>query len=140
MELTRAEESLLLAAWSRGGSLDDSRWTSNSDQVVTLSLFYTGEISAEDCQERFSVRRYMQKLYEHGELSEQIAIRYRQLIEPFRKHPELIEGGGNLEIPADPTYTACRLTTAGLERACLLKATFPTKPEFPNWPDKHSFP
>lgn len=141
MPLTSVEESLLVAAFYRGGCPDDPNWTSNSDQVVTLSLFYTNDISPEDCVERFFQRGYVGGLYEEdGELKELIKTRYRVLIELIRKNPELIKGGGNLEMPADPTFTACRLTVAGQKTACLLTASFRQKPEFPNWPDQQAFP
>lgn len=141
MPFSSVEESLLVAAYYRGGSPDDRIWTSNSDQVVTLSLFYTGDISSEDCIERFSKRGYVSGLYEEdGELNELIETRYRVLIELIRESPELIEGGGNLRLPADPTYTACRLTVAGQEAACLLMQSFRKKPDFPNWPDRRTFP
>ncbi|MEI6234036.1 MAG: hypothetical protein WCT04_13355 [Planctomycetota bacterium] len=42
MPLTIEEKSILLAAFFRGGSEKDSYWSSNCNQVVTLSLFYTG--------------------------------------------------------------------------------------------------
>lgn len=137
MPLSTVEKSLLVAAYFRGGSEADRVWTSNSDQIITLSLFYTGDISAAECANRFSVPGYVQRLYdEDGELSEQIEARYRVLIDLLREHPELIKGGGNFETPAHPTYTACRLTPAGLEECERLIHSFPHKPSFPNWPDK----
>lgn len=140
MPISAVEKSLLVAAYFRGGSSDDSHWTSNSDQIVTLSLFYTGDISSEDCAHRFSQRRYVGRLYdEDGQLTEEIATRYQFLINLLREHPELIEGGGDFETPAHPTYTACRLTDAGRDLAAMLIPSFPQKPEFPNWPDKRTF-
>lgn len=55
MVLTVIEESLVLAAYYRGGSHDDQVWTSNTDQILTLSLYFTGDISDTDCVERFSI-------------------------------------------------------------------------------------
>jgi hypothetical protein len=139
--LSTVEESLLLAAYFRGGPPGDHVWTSNSDQILTLSLFYTGDISSEDCAERFSRKSYISKLYEpDGELSELIETRYGHLIDLVRKHPELIEGGGNLKTPADPTFTSCRLTVAGQRLACSVASSFRPKPDFPNWPDKRTIP
>jgi hypothetical protein len=141
MPLSSVEESLLVASYYRGGSPDDRIWTSNADQVVTLSFFYTGDISSEVCIERFSRRGYVGGLYqEDGKLIEWIETRYRVLIELIREHPELMEGGGDLETPADPTFTACRLTVAGLRLACSLVPSFRQKPEFPDWPDRRTFP
>ena len=45
MPLSLIEKSLLLAAYFRGGNQADDVWTSNSDQILTLSLFYTGDIN-----------------------------------------------------------------------------------------------
>jgi hypothetical protein len=135
--MTRIEESLLVAAYYRGGRPEDRGWTSNCDQVVTLSLFYTEDISAEECAERFFHRRYVGGLYrEDGTLEESVEERYRVLIRLIGERPEWIEGGGDLGSPADPTFTACRLTAAGRELARSLVATFRPKPEFPNWPDR----
>jgi hypothetical protein len=131
----------LVAAFFRGGGPNDHVWTSNSDQILTLSLFYTGEISSEECAERFSQKSYMGKLYDvDGELTTPVRARYRSLMKLLGERPELIEGGGNFETPADPTYTSCRLTHAGLRRACLLSASLRPKPDFPNWPDKRTIP
>jgi len=47
MPLTSVEYSLLVGAYFRGG------WTSNSDQIVTLSLFYTGDVSFAECESVF---------------------------------------------------------------------------------------
>jgi hypothetical protein len=139
--LSPVEKALLLAAYYRGGSPDDRVWVSNADQIVTLSLFYTDDISSDDCAERFSRRSYVGKLYEAGgRLAEAIETRYGALISLLRRHRELIEGGGDLETPADPTYTSCRLTVAGQVLAHSLKPAFPEKPEFPDWPDKRTFP
>jgi hypothetical protein len=150
MTLTRIEESLLVAAYFRGGSRDDRGWTSDSDQILTLSLFYTGDISAADCVSRFAKRGYVGKLYVDveewteevgwGILMPEIATRYRILIDLLRGHAELIEGGGNFETPAHPTFTACRLTPAGLDLAARLIGSFPRKPDFQNWPDRRESP
>lgn len=134
--MNRVEQSLLVAAYYRGGRPEDARWTSNSDQVVALSLFYTEDISAEDCAERFSRRRYVGGLYQKdGRLDNMVGKRYAVLRGLLEEHPELIVGGGDFQKPADPTFTACRLTNAGRELACSLVSSFPRKPEFPNWPD-----
>src|SRR4051794_18488976 len=107
MSLTRIEEALLLAAYFRGGSHDQKQWNSNSDQILTLSLFYTGDISEADCACRFATRSHIQELYdESGELTEEIDGRYKVLINLLQEHPELIEGGGNFATPAYPTFTA----------------------------------
>lgn len=141
MPLSRADESLVVAAYYRGRIPSDRDWFSNSDQIVTLSLFYTGEISSEECVRRFSERSYVGGLYhEDGELTELVETRYRELIKLLRESPELIEGAGNLETPADPTFTSCRLTAVGEKLACLLIPSFREKPEFPNWPDRRTFP
>ena len=142
MQLDRIHESLLLAAWFRGGDpADGSLWTSNADQVVTLSLFYTGHVSSEDCAHRFSVRSYLLDLYdENGELSEEIAVRDQALVQLLQRRPDLIEGGGDWKTPSYPTYRACRLTVAGLELVSTLIDRFPPKPAFPNWPDKRQPP
>lgn len=139
MDLTRIDESLLAAAYFRGGSRDDPRWHANCAQVLTLSLFYTGDVTAEDCVERFSVRPYLRGVYEDGLLTEPIVARYAALISLLRKHPELIEGNGNFEHPAEPVYTACRLTPDGVTLALSLIPIFPRKPDFPNWPDNRTF-
>ena len=112
-------------------------WSSNSDQVLTLSLFYTGDISHDDCASRFANRPYLRRVYDdNGQLNEEITHRYKALIALIQQHPDLIEGGGNLKAPADPTYTACGLTDAGCQLARTLVSSFQTKPEFPNWPDR----
>lgn len=141
MTLTLVEKSILLAAYFRGGSRDDPRWTANSDQILTLSLFYTGEISFAECAGRFSNRPSLQKVYDKaGELTEEIEERYKILIKLLEEHPELIEGGGDFQTPAYPTFTACRLTDAGLHFASNLVNSFPEKPEFPDWPDRRTLP
>ena len=117
--MNEIEKSLLLAAFFRGGSPDDSPWTANSDQIVTLSLFYSGNITAEDCIERFATKGYISKLYDDdAELTAEIEMRYGMLQELLQMRPHLIEGRGNSENPADPQYTSCRLTKIGqkLER------------------------
>jgi len=142
MPLDRIDESLLLAAWFRGGDPHDgSLWTSNADQVVTLSLYYTGDISSDDCAHRFSVRSYLLDLYDdHGELTQEIADRDQALVQLLLSRPDLIEGGGDWRTPCYPTYRACRLTVAGLELVLTLIDRFPPKPKFPNWPDKRQPP
>ena len=137
MPLSSVEQSLLLAAYFRGGRLDDEVWVSNSDQIVTLSLFYTGDITSADCAGRFAKRSYIQKLYDdEGILTEEIEVRYDVLIKLLERRPEWIEGGGDFELPAYPTFTACRLTTDGLQLAESFVESFPEKPDFPNWPDQ----
>jgi hypothetical protein len=139
--MNRVQQAVLLAAYFRGGDPDAGVWTSNCDQVVTLSLFYTGDISANDCVDRFAVKRYVGKLYqEDGELDAMIADRYRVLIELLQSYPRLFQGGGNFKTPADPTYTSCRLTREGQQFAAILAMNFPAKPDFPHWPDKRGLP
>lgn len=139
MDLSSVEKSLIVAAYFRGGNQNDVCWTSNSDQIVTLSLFYTGDITGEDCVLRFQYRNYIQNLYDSdGILREEIAFRYRNLINLLTQHPDLVKGGGDFEQPADPTFTACRLTQRGRQLAIDFVTEFPTKPDFPNWADKRS--
>ncbi len=139
MPLTSVEASLVLAAYFRGGSPDDQTWTSNVDQILTLSLFYTEEITSEECVRRFARRSGLQKLYTaEGELTEEIANRYQALIQLLQNHPQLIEGSGNFALPAHPTFTSCRLTKKGFLLAASLINTFPQKPEFPDWPDQRT--
>ena len=141
MGLSLIDKTLLLAAFFRGNSHDQDRWTSCSDQVVTLSLFFTGDITADDCQTRFSRRRYVGGLYDDdGELQPQIESRYQNLIGLLREQPQLIEGGGDFKTPAQPTYTACRLTDEGIRLVPAIIDSFPRKPDFPNWPDRRTNP
>jgi hypothetical protein len=141
MSLTSVEESLLLATYFRGRVPEDDRWRANSNQILTLSLYYTGDISYSECVSRFDTRSYVQKVYdENGELTKEIVDRYKILINLLQDHPELIEGAGDFEVPQEPTYTACRLTDAGLELAAELFDRFPKQPDFPNWPDRRSPP
>ena len=137
MTLSRIEEAILVAAYFRGKDPSVQVWSSNCDQVVTLSLFYTGDISHDDCKSRFETRSYLRGVYDdNGQLNEQIRHRYELLITLIQRHPDLIEGGGNLKDRADPTYTACGLTDAGCQLTRTLVSSFPKKPEFPNWPDR----
>jgi len=139
MPLTRIEEAILLAAYFRGKDPSEQVWSSNSDQVLTLSLFYTGDIAFDDCKTRFDRRSYLRHVYDdNGQLNGQIERRYKILINLIQQRPDLIEGGGNLETPADPTYTACGLTDAGCQMARELMSSFPKKPNFPNWPDRRA--
>lgn len=139
--LSSVEESLVLAAYFRGRTPAEFGWVSNCDQVVTLSLFYTGTISADDCAARFNVKSHVAELYDdEGELVDDIRSRYTILIDLIRGRPDLISGGGDFELPADPTFTSCRLTQAGIALALQLMGTFPQKPDFPNWPDKYRGP
>ncbi|QDT80191.1 hypothetical protein Mal35_36620 [Gimesia maris] len=139
MHLTSVEKSLVLAAFYRGGSPDDQTRTSNVDQILTLSLFYTEEMTSEECVSRFAQRSYVKQLYsEEGELTEELEARYQALIRLIQEHPELIEGNGDFALPADPTFTACRLTGAGLQLAVSLFKSFPLKPDFPDWPDQRT--
>ena len=140
MHLSQVDNALLLAAFFRGDMLDQDRWTSSSDQVLTLSLFYTGDITADDCQSRFSKNGHVGGLYdEDGELHSQIETRYRHLINLLREQPQLIEGGGDFDAPAYPTYTACRLTDHGVKLIREIIDLFPRKPDFPLWPDRRRF-
>lgn len=77
IQLDRIEQSLLVAAYFRGQRDLDETWHASANQIVTLSLFYTGDISSDDCVERFATRSYMKRIYEQGELREEIALRYR---------------------------------------------------------------
>lgn len=49
MTLSTVEQTLLLAAYLRGMPPERYGWISCCDQVVVLSLFYTGDISFEEC-------------------------------------------------------------------------------------------
>jgi hypothetical protein len=139
MSLSVIHQSLILAAFFRGGTRDQDRWASNSDQVLTLSLFYTGDITSVECQSRFANCGCVGSLYsDEGELHPQIASRYQNLVNLLREHPQLIEGWGDFDTPAHPTYTACRLTDAGIGLIPELMASFPRKPDFPNWPDRRA--
>ena len=141
MTLSRVQQAVLLAAYFRGGDPDEGVWSSSCDQVVMLSLFYSGDISASECMDRFSERPHLGGLYQNdGKLVRGIARRYRMLIKLLRSHPHLIKGAGNLKSPAHPTYTACGLTPEGQQLALSLVKTFPAKPEFPDWPDKRTLP
>jgi hypothetical protein len=112
-------------------------WASNSDQILTLSLFHSGDICRDDCIFRFANRGYVGCLYDrNGNLNEDIASRYQVLIDLLRAHASLMKGGGDMQTPADPTFTACRLTDAGCRRALSVIDLFPQKPEFPEWPDR----
>ncbi|MEM9409973.1 MAG: hypothetical protein AAGA30_02600 [Planctomycetota bacterium] len=137
MNLSNVDNSLLLAAFFRGNTHEQEYWTSCSDQIVTLSLYYTGDISAGECESRFSGHRCVGGLYDsNGDLQPEIESRYNKLIDLIRCHPSLIEGGGDFVTPAYPTFTACRLTADALKLVPDLLKTFPRKPDFPNWPDR----
>ena len=141
MNLSIVDNSLLLATFFRGNTQEQERWSSCSDQVITLSLFYTGAISPDECQSRFTERSYVGGLYDDtGDLKPEIESRYNDLIELFRKYPSLVECGGDFDTPAFPTFTACRLTNAAIRLIPNLLATFPRKPDFPNWPDRRTDP
>ncbi len=141
MELSNIQSSLLLAAFFRGMSDDQLPWYSNCDQVVTLSLFYTSDLSFDECDRRFEHRGYVGGLYDdEGELKPDFALRYRELISLLKSHPELIQGSGDFESPAYPTYTSCRLTPDGVALVTSLAPMFPAKPVFPNWPDNRGLP
>jgi len=106
-----------------------------------LSLFYTGDISPEDCITRLSIRGYVSGLYDdEGELRQEIASRYQNLIDLLERQPLLLEGGGDFDTPAHPTFTACRLTDDGIQLIPQFIYLFPTKPEFQNWPDRRTDP
>ena len=139
MPLSRVEESLIVATYFRGRTPEDHIWRSSSDQIVTLSLFYTGDITAEDCVDRFSVKPYIRGLYTpEGVLEEDIRTRYQELIRLVKTRNDLIANGGDMNRPADPTFTSCGLTDAGLSLISSLIRFFPPKPDFPNWPDRRS--
>jgi hypothetical protein len=145
--LTIVDHALLAAAYFRGLLTTETIGGSCSDQVVTLSLFYTGDLSADDCAARFERRSYVAGMYVNGpkraagpKLDPRIEARYRELIRLIHDHPGLIEGCGDLRRPADPTYTGCRLTEDGCGLAAAIIPTLPPKPEFPNWPDRRPVP
>ena len=139
MPLSQIEQALLLAAYYRGNLQTDEVSTSSCDQVVTLSVFHTGDITAEDCANRFATESYLSSLYDDdGTLAVEINERYKVLIALIRKHSELIQGSGDLNTPAWPTFTACRLTDEGCRVAIEAQPLFPLKPDFPNWPDRRS--
>jgi hypothetical protein len=140
MNLSTLDQALLLATYFRGNLPNQNGWTSSSDQVLVLSLFYLGEITAAECQSRFSCHRYLRGLYAaNGSLNPRIMSQYMALIQLLRRLPELIEGGGDFESPADPTYTACRLTATGIGLIPEIIDMFPRKPDFPNWPDSRTY-
>lgn len=135
--ISAIDKSLLLAAFFRGNATNQELWTSCSDQVVTLSLFYTGEINFNECESRFSNRGCVGGLYqEFGELQPLIRTRYQLLVDLIRNKPQYIEGGGDFETPADTTFTACRLTDKGVQLATMIIEEFPSKPVFTNWSDE----
>jgi hypothetical protein len=139
--LTIVDHALLAAAYFRGLLTTETIGGSCSDQVVTLSLFYTGDLSADECAARFATRSYLAGAYVgRGKLDPRIEARYRELIRLIHDHPELITGCGDLERPADPTYTGCRLTDAGCGLAEMIIPMLPPKPDFPNWPDSRAWP
>ena len=141
MTLSATDQSLLLAAYFRGNTLDQNHWTSSADQVLTLSLFYTGDITADECQARFAKRSYVVGLRnDDGTLHSLIVARYKSLTALFRSQPHLIEGAGDFDRPADPKFTACRLTNEGIRYIPQIIDQFPCKPDFPNWPDRRAFP
>jgi hypothetical protein len=135
--LSLTEQALLLASFFRGNPPSQTHWTSSCDQVIALSLFYTGDMSYADCEKRFETG-YVSPLYDSdGELLRDLRDRYNELIELIRRRPDLISGGGNFDRPADPTYTACKLTQEGFRLIPDLINLFPAKPTFANWPDKN---
>lgn len=135
-ELSKIDQALLLAAFFRGNPRSQHYWTSSCDQVIALSLFYTGEMTFDECVKRFETG-YVFPLYDDaGELLVDIRCRYEILMDLLERRLDLISGGGNFKTPADPTYTACKLTDQGLKLVPELVKLFPEKPEFANWPDK----
>lgn len=138
--LSTVEQSLILAAYYRGNLLYDAFTRACCDQVITLSLFYTADISEHDCIERFKNRSYVMLYWKNDDenegLAEPLLQRYLTLIELIDNHPDLIEGFGNLRSPAHPCYTACRLTQGGEAIAQATFSRFPSKPLFENWPDR----
>jgi hypothetical protein len=141
MNLSIIDKALLLAAFFRGNIPDQDYSTACSDQVLTLSLFYTGDITAAECQSRFSAPGYVCCLYDgNGKLHPQIDSRYQGLIKLLREQPQLLQGGGNFDSPADPTFTACRLTDEGIRLIPDIIDLFPRKPDFQDWPDRRGYP
>lgn len=138
MPLDRIDESLLLAAWFRGGRSAHHGWTSNADQILVLSLFYTGDISFEECAGRFS--RHLDVTYSYDRDPEEFVRRDQQLVVLVASRSDLLEKGGDWATPCYPKFRACGLTPAGLELAGTRIDRFPTKPDFPNWPDKRPPP
>lgn len=139
VNLSFVEESLILAAYFRGNLPDDDRWISSCDQVVTLSLFYTGEITEAECSRRFQKRGCLSGLYAgDGQLHPEIKLRYDALLGMLRDYSDLIQGGGDTKRPADPTFTACRLTDKGVSIAASVHGQFMNKPHFPDWPDRRT--
>lgn len=136
--LSHSEDSLLLATFYRVFP-PQKEWTSCSDQIVTLSLFFTGDISSEDCASRFATPAYLRGLYdENDDLCAEIRERYLELVQLVRTRADLIEGGGNFDPRVEPTYTACRLTDTGIRRVAQRVVDFPVQPFFPRWPDERS--
>jgi hypothetical protein len=143
MSLSRIDESLLLAAWFRGGEPGgNDGGAANTDQVLALSLFYTGDISGEECTRWFSQRGYVRELFElpFESLTTVATARDQALIELLKARSDLIVGHGDWKTPCFPTFRACGLTAAGAELAPILIDRFPAKPDFPNWPDKRPSP
>jgi hypothetical protein len=139
MTLSHVEQALLIAAYFRGALSGDRYVTASCSEVINLSLFYTGDITGKTCEERF-LRIPEPHLYdEDGNLVDDIRLRYEVLIDFICNHPGLIEGAGNLDLPADPSFTGCRLTRAGVELATSFIPLFPTKPEFPERPDRRKY-
>lgn len=136
MELTRVEQALFAAAYFRARFPGD-RFANNA-HIIVLSMFYTGEVSHQDCENWFSVYATTRLLYDlNGEIDAGVRQRYGVLIALTKKYPELLEGGGNLVLPADPSFTACNLSLAGEEVAKKLVSQFPEKPKYSR-PDKRS--
>ncbi len=139
MDLSLIQKSLLLATFFRGNKPDQERWISCADQVVTLSLYYTGQLPTDDIQSRFTKRGYVGGLYDaDGMLLPLINDRYAELIELINSQPQFIQGGGDLESPAYPTFTACRLTDSGASLAPNITPLFPDTPDFPSWPNSRT--
>ena len=137
LSLSPTQQSFLVAAWFRGCA-EQTRWLSNADQIVALSLYYTGDITFEDCTRRFSTRGHVPNYDENGDLLIEVRDRYRALLDFVSQHSELLEARGDIQTPADPAFTSCHLTALGLSLASELIVRFPKKPEFPHWPDKRS--
>lgn len=128
--------SLIVATYYRGGDYRENVWGANCDQILTLSLYFTGDLSQDECLARFAVRGHVQSLYDDSGLTDVISQRYQHLINLLREQATFIEGGGNFRLPADPTYTSCRLTPAGCEIASCLAGQFPAPPEFLYWANR----
>jgi hypothetical protein len=138
MDVSRIEQSLLLATNFRGNLPDQAAWTSCSDQILTLSLSIPATFRRTNARRVSQTAITLAAFTAKRVKSFQIEARYRCLIQLLSDHSELIEGGGNFRTPAWPTYTACRLTDDGLRLIPHIIDLFPGNPDFPNWPDRRT--